>query len=235
MSNVLVFADPHEPFSHRRSFEFLDAVADRFQCNSFICLGDLLDHHRISRHTTEPDGMGAVAEMNKAIKRIIRWGELFPKMDIILGNHDLIPKRQAKEVGLPSSFLRDLKDVYQMPKGWKFHNRLVKDNVLYLHSAGSGKYGAINKAKEMSMSVVAGHTHRHGGVLYFSNPSQQFFGLQCGCLVDKKAYAMRYSDVEVSLGCGVIDNGREALYVPMAMGKDLKKYKRLKNDKKKSK
>ena len=228
MARVLILPDLHLPFEKDRSLAFCKAIYKRFNCNKIVCTGDLLDMHQLSRHVSEPDSMGAIEELALAKKKIKQWAKVFPKMDIVLGNHDLIAKRQAKEVGLPSVYLKDLRDVYGMPKGWKFHNRLIVDGVLYIHNAGSGKYAAINKARDMSMSVVCGHTHKHGGVIYYTNPNNIFFGLQVGCLVDKETYAMRYSDSEVCLGCGVVNDGQEALFLPMKMGKDLAKYNRRK-------
>lgn len=226
MSRVLVIPDLHLPFEKDRALSFCKAIYKRFNCNKVICTGDMLDIHQISRHVSEPDSIGAMEELALAKKKIRQWAKAFPKMIITIGNHDAIPKRQAKEVGLPSAYLRDLKDVYGMPRGWQLKRNHIEDNVYYVHNAGSGKYAAINKAKDLSMSVVCGHTHRHGGVIYFTNPFKIFFGMNVGCLIDKDAYAMRYNNNEPSLGCGVVIDGHEAFFIPMKMGKDLKKYKK---------
>jgi UDP-2,3-diacylglucosamine pyrophosphatase LpxH len=162
--------------------------------------------------------MDAVQEHALAVDRLKKWYKSFPEVTVVYGNHDLIPQRQAKEIGLPHDvYLRRLEEVYQCPDGWAFHNRISIDDVLYLHNAGSGKYAALNKAREQSMSVVAGHTHRNPGVIYQSNPSKMFFGMNVGCLVDKNAYAMRYSDQEITLGCGVVVDSEEAYFVPLKM------------------
>ena len=228
MSRVLVIPDLHFPFEHERALKFCKAVYKRFNCNKVICTGDLLDLHQISRHVSETDGHGAMEELALAKKSVLAWAKAFPTMVITIGNHDAIPKRQAKEVGLPSAYLRDLKDVYGMPSGWRLTNRYEHEGVLYLHNAGSGKYAAINKAREQSVSVACGHTHKHGGTIYYTNPRNIFFGLQVGCLIDKSTYAMRYSDGEICLGCGVVLDGHEAYFVPMKMDKDLRAYKKRK-------
>jgi hypothetical protein len=41
--------------------------------------------------------------------------------------------------------------------------------------------------------------------------------MNVGCLVDKDAYAMRYSDQEITLGCGVVVDSEEAYFVPLKM------------------
>ena len=216
---VGVFSDNHAPFSQEGAKEHCYTTFDTHNVKSIVHCGDLWDHHRISRHTTEPDAMGAVEEWEAAMLDIREWADYFPKMHIILGNHDLIPYRQAKEVGLPKTFLRDLQRVYKVGKGWEFYKKLFDNNILFLHDAGSGMYGAFNKARQMSCSVVAGHTHRFPGVIYFSNPLHLFFGMQLGCTADKEAYSMRYSNQEVTLGCGIIYGPSEAYYVPMDLGR----------------
>ena len=231
MSRVLVIPDLHLPFEHDRALKFCKAVYKRFDCNKVICTGDMLDIHQISRHVSEPDSMGATEELAAAKRKIKEWAKAFPKLDLVIGNHDAIPKRQAKEVGLPSAYLKDIKEVYGMPNSWKLKSRVVQDGVLYIHNAGSGKYAAINKAKDMSMSVVCGHTHRHGGTIYFSNPFKLFFGMNVGCLIDKDTYAMRYNNNEPSLGCGVVIDGHESFFIPMKMGTDRKKYEKKKGRK----
>jgi len=215
--NTLVIGDIHEPFGQEGAVDFCKKVYKKHKCKHVVFVGDIVDHHRISRHVSEPDAWGAVKEAEMAVKKLKVWSKAFPKADVILGNHDLIPKRQAKELGVPELFIKKIGEVYGLP--WSFHNRLVLNDVLYLHNPGSGKYSVLNKAREQSMSVVGGHTHRYPGVLYFSNPLHLFFGMQVGCLADKESYAMRYADNEVTLGCGVVYSPQEAYFVPMDLGR----------------
>ncbi len=216
--NTLIIADLHAPFSHENALWHCQEVYKAWDCEDVINIGDFVDQHRISRHVSEPDGMDAVQEHAEAVEALKKWYKAFPYVDVVYGNHDMIPMRQAKEIGLPSDiYLRKLEEVYQCPPGWNFCNRFVRDGVLYLHNAGSGKYAAINKAREQSVSVVAGHTHRNPGIIYQSNPSTLFFGLNVGCLVDKEAYAMRYQDSEITLGCGVVVDSSEAYFIPLKM------------------
>jgi predicted phosphodiesterase len=217
MARTLFISDQHLPFEHKKALRFCVDMANKHSVDRVIFGGDIVDHHRISRHTTEPDADGAVSEYRATLKALKRWYKAFPSARIVLGNHDLIPRRQAKELGIPRVFLKDLHEVYEMPKKWTLHDRIVENNVLYLHSAGSGKYGAVNKAREMSMSVVAGHTHRAGGIVYYSNPSHLYFGLNAGCLIDKSTYAMRYSNSEPTLGLAVVYSSERGYYEPMKL------------------
>lgn len=211
---TMVIGDLHEPFEYDYAFPFVKKKYKEWRCKRIINVGDLLDHHRIGRHTSEPDSDGAEEERIRAIWRLRRWYREFPKMDIILGNHDLIPYRQAKEIGIPASYLRKLTDVYKMPKGWKFHKRLVIDGVLYTHELPSSITGAINEAKKKGMSIVGGHIHTAGGCQYFKNDKEKFFGLNVACLINEDTYAMRYTNSNPTLGCGVVINREEAYYLP---------------------
>ena len=214
----LIVSDLHLPFEHRGALKFCQETYKRFNCSSVISIGDIFDYHQMSRHVSEPDALGAMEEHRLTNKKLKAWGKAFPLMDIVQGNHDEIPKRQAKEVGIPAQFIRSPHEAYDnLSTGWTFHNKLVHEGVLYEHIAGSGMVAAMNKAKKMSMSTVCGHTHQNGGVIYFSNPTQLFFGLNVGCLIDKEAYAMRYSNSEPTLGVGVVVSSTEAHFVPMRL------------------
>ena len=214
---TLVMSDMHWPFEHRKALQFCADTYAAWDCDKVICTGDAVDHHNISRHLSETDAMSANQEVAKVKKCVALWSSVFPDIDFVLGNHDLIPYRQAKELGIPKCYMRELQEVYEMPGGWKFYKKIVHDKVLYLHTGGSGKIAASNKAREQSMSVVCGHTHRHGGVIYSSNPLKLFFGLNAGCLIDKNSYAMRYFDGEPTIGCGVVCSPEEAYFIPMKM------------------
>lgn len=215
MGPTLVVPDLHARFTHRNALKFCEIVFEKYKCKRVVCTGDIIDHHRMSRHTAEPNADGAEQEKQKTIAVLKKWYKSFPSMDIVFGNHDLIPYRQAKEIGIPASFLRKLADVYEMPKDWEFHKELCIDGVLYLHKLGSGLYGAINEAKKRGMSVVGSHTHTAGGCIYFRNHRELLFGLNAGCLIDINSYAMTYSNSLPTLGCGVVIDRHEAYYVPM--------------------
>lgn len=214
---TLVIPDLHLPFEHSEALSFCKETYDYWGCERVVNIGDVFDHHAMSRHTSESDGMSSQQEYELAKTTAQMWAEVFPEMLICSGNHDLIPKRQAKEVGIPPHGVRELRDWYDLPETWEWASEWTLDGVLYRHIGGSAKYAAYNKAVEMSMSFVCGHTHTKPGVIYQSNPNHMFFGLNAGCLIDKSAYAMRYSDREIQLGCGVVVDSSEAYFVPMKL------------------
>lgn len=222
-SIVGFFTDVHEPAAHPRFFEF---VRDTFRANGVtevVCGGDLIDHHFISRHTSEPDALSPVEELQLAIDNLKKWTKEFPEVKVCMGNHDAIPARQAKELGVPAHFLRDLNEVYGLPEGWKWAPQWEIDGVIYEHGMGAtGQYGMKNLALAYRQSVVVGHTHSNGGVLYMAGPKDIIFGANGGCGIDIESYAMRYGanyKHKPTLGCVIVKNGKEAKFVPMDMEK----------------
>lgn len=93
---------------------------------------------------------------------------------------------------------------------------------MYIHGEGfSGQNGAITAAKSHRQSVVLGHLHTFGGVTYSASRNDLIFGLNVGCLIDTHAYAFRYGKFlanRPTLGCGVVIDGKQAIFVPMDLG-----------------
>ena len=64
MSRIIVIPDPHAPFTHVDALEFLDEVNNEYSPDGAVCLGDLFDIHKVSRHDSDPDGYGAGSEVH---------------------------------------------------------------------------------------------------------------------------------------------------------------------------
>lgn len=218
--NVLVIGDMHAPFTHPDYLEFLKRVRDSFECELVVHAGDVVDHHAISFHESDPDGFSAGDEYNRAIDMLIPFYKEFPNVYMCLGNHDLLIARKAKTSGLSSIAVRSLHEVYQMPDGWKVNTQWQIDGVLYQHGTGrSGKYPHILAAEQNRQSTVIGHAHSVMGVQYTASQKDMIFGMAVGCGVDAHSYAMDYGQYYTRkpiLGCGVVmDGGHEAACVPM--------------------
>jgi len=221
---VGVIGDTHFPFTHSRYLEFCKDTFDRHKVTDVVHIGDIVDNHAISRHKTEPIADGVVTEYMKAKQLIREWATVFPDMKIVVGNHDAILERQASELGVPPFYLKTPQELYEMPDGWTIDESVILDDVLYKHGVGSGgMHGAYNSAKRQCMSVVQGHTHSYAGVKYISTPQKLWFGMSVGCGIDIDAYAFtygKYFENRPILGCGIVYDSREGVFVPM----DLDKY-----------
>lgn len=224
--NTIVWSDVHIPFNHPRYLEFLQDTASKYSCTKSVCLGDLIDNHALSRHQSEPDSMGALAEFMETRDEVKKFIKAFPNTKFCDGNHDNIPERQAATLGIPKVFLKDFFDLWGLPSTWEVKLAHIIDGVLYKHGLNcGGKDGAINTAIQEQMSTCIGHFHAFGGVKYIANHRNLIFGMNVGCGIDIEAYAFAYgkhSKYRPTLGCGVVFSDKNAIFVPM----DMEKYKR---------
>lgn len=209
MSKVLVIGDIHEPFCLDGYLQHCKNVYKEFNCNKVVFIGDIIDSHYSSFHSTDPDGMSAKDELNLSIKKLRKWHKAFPKATVILGNHDRIVARKALANGISAKWIKEYKDVLDVPF-WNFKTDETIDNVLYVHGEGST---AFTKAKTLFQSVVAGHTHTKCYIEYINN----VFGMQVGCGVDKDSYAMAYAKnyAPPQIACGVVLEGKLPILIKM--------------------
>lgn len=216
---VGVIGDTHFPFAHPNYIHFLEETFQRYRVTRIIHVGDVCDNHAISRHLTEADADSAVTEFEAAQKDIEIYARAFPKVEVTLGNHCLIPARQCATLGIPQNFLKGFEELWNLPKGWKAKERVLIDRVVYEHGIGTaGKTGAIDKATNQMMSCVIGHSHSFAGVQYRSNAESLIFGMNVGCGIDIDKYAFRYGKYNKNreiLGCGIVFNESNAIFVPM--------------------
>ena len=70
MARVLVIGDTHFPAVHKNYFTFIKKIRDKYKCNEFMHIGDVVDHHCISFHAKHPENEGAVTEYKKAMSTI---------------------------------------------------------------------------------------------------------------------------------------------------------------------
>jgi hypothetical protein len=116
--NTLVIPDLHLPYQHPDAFSFLESLNTYYNFQRVLCVGDIFDHHRPSYHESEADALNAEDEYERATEDAQSLQEMFPAMHITLGNHDDLPVRQAKTVGIPLQMLSDVNKVYGLSKGW---------------------------------------------------------------------------------------------------------------------
>lgn len=159
------------------------------------------------------------AEAVEALKKLYK---LFPNVKVCTSNHTSRPFRKAFEHGLPKVFIKDYRDFMQAPKGWQWADSWEVDGTLFLHGEGfSGQNGALKAAQGHRQSVVIGHLHSFGGVTYSASKNDLIFGMNVGCLINPRSYAFKYGKFLVNrptLGCGVVLDGKQAIFVPMDLG-----------------
>lgn len=185
-------------------------------------IGDLVDNHAISYHEHDPDGFSPKDEIIEAKKRLKGWFKAFPEVYLCLGNHDRMVDRKGRTVGLPSEVFKPFRDIWELPIGWKEDFSWEIDSVIYQHGTGlSGDNAHLKAAFNNRQSTVIGHTHHTLGGDYIANEKDRIFGVNCGCGIDRRAYAFAYGKDFVKkplLGCAVItDAGRYWQCFPMEL------------------
>jgi|TARA_R110000822_G_scaffold105136_3_gene232555 hypothetical protein len=126
--NTLLVPDLHLPYQHPEAFDFLAALHEYYQFKRILNVGDVFDHHRPSFHESETDALNPEDEFYMAKADASYLQEMFPEMIITIGNHDAIPVRQAKTIGLPMAMLCDTNKIYDLKATWKWVDQLWFDS-----------------------------------------------------------------------------------------------------------
>jgi hypothetical protein len=222
----LIIPDLHLPAEHPKALQFCQDLYDEWRCNDVIFMGDVSDFHAISFHVKNPDLSGPGDEYDIVREKINTWKAAFPKATVILGNHDLRPFRLGRTVSIPDRLIKSPKELWDTSK-WEWILEAVINRVYFIHNAGGGIYPAINKAKNLGISVVCGHTHSNAGIHWTASPLHRFFGMNVGCLIDIDRLQFEYGQVHLNrpiLGAGVIIKDIPYFEV-MPCGKEEKYYK----------
>jgi len=224
MSKVLVIGDTHAPAMHKGYIAFLKRIYKKHNCNRVVHIGDIVDWNAISFHEKDPGLPCAVDEYNEALKQVKKLHRAFPKVDYLIGNHDSLPQRKARAIGLPDEVVCDFKALWGLD-GWTIHPRfhdLVIDGVIYRHGdkCKGGQMAAHKNSVAEFRSLVQGHLHAQAGVVYHANKEDCVFGMQVGCGVDHNHRAMNYGRIYAAkpiLGCGVVYSSKLAIFEPMGL------------------
>lgn len=219
---VLAISDLQAPFEHPDALKFCKALAKKEKPDFVIQMGDIIDIHSTSDYDPDPDGMSPGDELTKTRKVLQEWVKAFPKLTILLGNHDVRYHKAALKARIPRDVLKSFSDILQTPKGWEYVEEVTIDDVLYIHgdqSTGVSPNSSIELAKGSMTSVVHGHYHINAGIQYYANKRHLVFAFNTGCLIDTKSYAFNYGKKLVKkpiIGCGIIENGIPR-FIPMRL------------------
>lgn len=213
--NVLAIGDLHLPFGLEGYLEHCIETYNKYKCNEVVFIGDIIDNHASSYHETDPDGHSAGQELRLAISQVKLWYNAFPKASVIIGNHDRLIMRKAYSSGLSKLWIKDYADVLGTPN-WKFIESIEIDNVLYIHGEGGT---ARSRARRDLQSIVQGHLHSQAYIEWIVGSKFKIFGMQLGCGVNAKSYAMAYGKEgpKPAIACGVILQGITPINIMMEL------------------
>lgn len=211
--NVLVIGDLHEPFCLDGYLEHCIETYNKYKCNEVVFIGDIIDNHASSYHETDPDGHSAGQELRMAIQRIKQWYSAFPKATVIIGNHDRLIMRKAYSSGLSKMWIKDYAEVLGTP-GWTFTESIEIDDVLYIHGEGGTARARVRRDLQ---SLVQGHLHSQAYTEWIVGAKFKLFGVQVGCGIDHKSYAMAYGKEgpKPAIACGVVLQGETPINIMM--------------------
>ena len=215
-NNVLIIGDLHTPFNLKEYLSFCRKQQEKFKCGKVIFIGDLIDNHFSSYHETDPDGMSAGDELDLAINEIQKYYKVFPEADVIIGNHDRLVYRKAFTGGVSKRWIKEYKEVLGTPN-WNFVENVELFDVNINHGEGGT---ARTKMKKELQSQIQGHLHSDFYVEYIVGKNFRIFGMQVGCGVNHKTYAMEYGKnfKKPAIGCGVLLNkGTLPIVIPMLL------------------
>jgi len=218
IDNILIIGDLHEPFCLDAYLHFCREEQERYNCGTVIFIGDIIDNHYSSYHEADPDGFSAGEELDRAISKVATWYSVFPKATVLIGNHDRIVYRKATTAGVSRRWVREMNEVLETPN-WNFVEDITIDGVNYNHGEGGT---ARNRMKVEHQSQVQGHLHSQGYVEFSVGPEIRIFGMQVGCGIDRKAYAMAYGKnyKKPIISCAVVLNkGTLPIVIPMNLEK----------------
>ena len=221
---TLIIGDTHAPAMLEEYPAFLKSVYDKYKCKQVVHIGDLVDNHCISYHEKAPETCSS-SEIDQAIEQIRLLTRIFPKVSLLMGNHDCLVQRQATTAGLPQRMLRDFKDLFDLPRGWQVlprYHKLVCSGVVYMHGdqGKGGQFAALKNAQAEFCSVVQGHHHSQSGVWYHANENNIVFGMQVGCGIDRKHMQMEYGtkfSAKPVISCGVVIDSQTAFVERMPL------------------
>lgn len=224
MSRVLAIGDVHCPAMKEGYAEFCYDIAQQWECDRVVLIGDVLDWASISFHPKAPSLKNPEVEFEAAMVQISRLYELFPEADVMVGNHDCLSERQATEVGLPISLLKEYSDLTSTA-GWTWHPRysdLIIDGVIYRHGDKGlgGQFAALKNAQREMRSLVQGHLHAQSNIGFYACEEKRIFGVQTGCGVNRHHPAMQYGKTFAAkplLSCAVILDGTTPVVEPWEM------------------
>ena len=222
-SSIFIISDMHIPYHHPDMIAFFTEVKNTYNPTRVICVGDEVDKHAMSFHDSDPDLPSAGDELQLAIDYLQDVYELFPEVDLVDSNHGSMVYRKSKAHGIPRKYLRDYGEILEAPSGWKWHNDLMVklptgQDMFVTHGV---KKNGLQLAKEMGMCCVQGHYHTDFAIQYASSPSQLYWSMQVGCLIDDKSLAFHYNkttSIRPIIGCGMVIDGH-AMLLPLVKDK----------------
>lgn len=205
--NILIIGDTHLPYEKEGYLDFCIEQYDKWNCDTVIHIGDLIDSHATSRHPSIPDAYSAGDELQYTIRKLRSWYRAFPNLKVCYGNHDIRSFKLASEYGIASKWMKGFADVLEVPN-WEFEESFEINDIVYTHGTGTtGVLASKTRALNLGQSVVMGHLHTESSIIYHQLKNKTIFGMTVGCGVNELSYGMNYAKNfprKSIISCGVV-------------------------------
>ena len=191
---LLLLSDTHFPAEHPDYFKWIKKIKSLTKWTQVIHLGDLCDMGSLSFYDSSAEMDSPVIEINKAKKSIRKLEKLFPKIDILYGNHDIRVTRKAEKYGIPREYIKDLNHILDIKANWNWHEKLIVkltngNRVFFTHHF---KSSVLQSSKELGCSLICSHQHTKSELSMWSSPTSLNFAMIIGSSIDPKHENFRY-------------------------------------------
>lgn len=213
--NILFKGDIHFPYEDKNLNKFLKRIEKKYNVKHIIDLGDLFDNSSMSYHEKETDQYSVRKEFQESYKKIQKHFSLYKgKWKITLvGNHDKLPNRKLKTIGIDSIYLKNTNDLFNI------NLEYLNEYLFYYDFQGletwliACKHDWTNREKnfilnkfKMPTMFVSGHKHSMGGI----SSSIMMNGVKRidvvnPCLIDENESVFKYSNKYlITKGCTIL-------------------------------
>jgi len=219
---------------HPDTLDFLKALKKKYKPNWVVCIGDELDNHAQSFHTTDPDLSSAGDELQRGREFLWELEALFPEVDLVDSNHGSMHYRKGKANGTPKHLLLGYKDVIfgehqadgtiirKRGDGWNWQPHFTRyicgRDTYFVHGMS---VSTKNNVALIGCNFVQGHHHGVFDIHWVGTPHVLNWGMTVGCLIDDESLAFAYNKNTLKrpiIGCGAVLNGHPKL-LPMKLEK----------------
>lgn len=211
ISKILVLGDTHFPFAHRKAFDWVYRLADKFKPTHVVQVGDLLDQFAFSRYpkVLKMSPEEELARGRLAAEKMWKTVNCGNKIQLV-GNHCVRLTKTAVSVAPQLAHLVDksfrelysfngVKTVFNPTEEFKL------GGIIFQHGHRS-KLG--DHARYNLCNTVCGHSHR-GGVVFDQSARGPFWELNVGFLGDIESPVFGYRAQKhihkTTVGVGLID------------------------------
>ena len=217
---TLNISDLHCPYHHPDSVKFLQAIKEKYDPDTVICMGDEADKHALSFHDHDPDLPSAGDELKKAKDVLQQIADIYPKVTVLESNHGSLAYRKAMSAGIPKAYIRPYSEVLGLPT-WKWVPDLTltlpdRSPCYWHHGKSANSFLAL---RDIGMNFVQAHFHEKYNIHYHGSQERLKWVIATGCMVDDHSLAMAYNKTNMKrpiIGCSIIIDSHPRL-LPMIL------------------